>query len=1251
MVLATASSTTSISRMKSEEAKQLRECQVFIEFVSDCYTELKKSGGSLEKNFYFSTNSNIELASTPSSTSSSSKDITFPIPARQSVRILSECPLTVTLLFQLYPKLLKTNIPSMIPVMMDALKLVPPKLVDSRNGTADTPPKGGSASTIPATHHTKIKEDSQVTATPKKLTDSNNTDISTPSAPSNELFRLYRLRAQELLIAQVKTLSFIVHVLETSADQMRPYEDALADNVIYLLKSCPREIISTRKELLQSTRRILATDFRRGFYRHMDIMLDERMIAGASKYSTIEQSLRPLGYSALADLIKHARSRMTPAQLGRAVRIYSRVMHDIEMNMPLALQATSARVLFHLVDPIYNNADPNPQIGRDLLVRILTAYVQKFRTIKEKIPELVEDAKKEAHDSLDWSLASKNIGAEEDGYRTSSIATLRDIQSFLGLMFQGMKNIIWCIHNYAQQREKEHQRMILSYEEQFPLPPSMSNSENKEVNSALLKMTNDERNLVSDYIRYGVFCLRGFISLGRTNCITSSEQHSAKSLCPRYREIVESFAASFSLYESGESSNIKKILTPNLPLIINELDTEKEFIVFFKHLLLASGKAVSYEVCDSVFTHLSKNIGVLSDFDFEQPEEKEHIDISSYQPSDLSTPAKTQFNLFILLFSSIAKYPTNEAVFLPHLRTFISDCIRRSMNTPVLWPGPFLCIIRVLFRTLTGGKLEASYKELMPLVPSLLNGFFRVYTTTTNDQLRLMIIELMLSIPARLSVLLPHLPLLIKVIIPALQTKRGDLINLSLRTLEFWVDNLHPDYIYPVLANDRDSLCALMVSLTKHLKPAPYVHGLLCLRLIGKLGGKNRLFLHEVMSQDCSINKKSNASLSILVEWDQKRSKYASQDDLNSNSILLPLPLEGAIDVLKYVADAPHYVTNKDDTITTPVQIDLQDNYVKDLFNERAEYLDFNSYALQILQMTKFEQATSALAIVRGALAAVLDVSIESDTLYLPTCKPSVDSHDYTTGNEHSTHLLHRSDNHAYANSLKLICDGLFIATRIKELQEEAIMLLKGLGSHILFVIESHIDCFTRIDCDGTAVDIPNQTMFEQNHLSGGKLQSLQPFGCFRLSDPLGHDIDPFMFNESLADALSDSYSKQSSSGSRQSIHAALEVMKHIFELKTRIQTSSPMKSSMCNQVADIYAENLLSVLCKACFAQSWNRRSGLTSAMIRLLNSMGIDWSKKFEVEILHVAMFVVKDAPSEITIAQHEALKFVSLLRLVFT
>ena len=45
--------------------------------------------------------------------------------SKVSFKVLTECPLIVMLLFQLYPKYIKENIPDLIPLMIEALRLQP----------------------------------------------------------------------------------------------------------------------------------------------------------------------------------------------------------------------------------------------------------------------------------------------------------------------------------------------------------------------------------------------------------------------------------------------------------------------------------------------------------------------------------------------------------------------------------------------------------------------------------------------------------------------------------------------------------------------------------------------------------------------------------------------------------------------------------------------------------------------------------------------------------------------------------------------------------------------------------------------------------------------------------------------------------------------------------------------------------------------------------------------------------------------
>ena len=154
-----------------------------------------------------------------------------------------------------------------------------------------------------------------------------------------------------------------------------------------------------------------------------------------------------------------------------------------------------------------------------------------------------------------------------------------------------------------------------------------------------------------------------------------------------------------------------------------------------------------------------------------------------------------------------------------------------------------LHLLRALFRALTGrNKFESLLKEFLPLVPRVLDDLLRLYLHLTNPGLKSVVIELCLTIPARLGSLLNHLPKLMRPLWLALRSGGGvgascDLVALGLKTLEFWIDNLNPDFLYPIMTNS-DLEADLMLALTDLLRPPSAKHGADALRLLGKLGGR-----------------------------------------------------------------------------------------------------------------------------------------------------------------------------------------------------------------------------------------------------------------------------------------------------------------------------------------------------------------------------------------------------------------------------
>jgi transformation/transcription domain-associated protein len=103
-----------------------------------------------------------------------------------------------------------------------------------------------------------------------------------------------------------------------------------------------------------------------------------------------------LAYSTLADLVHHVRTELTLAQLYKVVHLYSRNIHDA--SLPYSIQTMSVKLLLNLVECISRKNDAEGK-GRNLLVRILDAFVNKFSSLKKGIPKLLSLPEDETRDA------------------------------------------------------------------------------------------------------------------------------------------------------------------------------------------------------------------------------------------------------------------------------------------------------------------------------------------------------------------------------------------------------------------------------------------------------------------------------------------------------------------------------------------------------------------------------------------------------------------------------------------------------------------------------------------------------------------------------------------------------------------------------------------------------------------------------------------------------------------------------------
>ena len=193
---------------------------------------------------------------------------------------------------------------------------------------------------------------------------------------------------------------------------------------------------------------------------------------------------------------------------------------------------------------------------------------------------------------------------------------------------------------------------------------------------------------------------------------------------------LESFAASLAVLDSY---NFHRIVGPRMELlVVTTMIQDEETFVIATSLLQSSNVTSEFTSC-------------LMDFLINR---MDYLDTSCTDHTDKKKQGSVTLQLFVAIFNSISKFTKNEAVLRPHLQLLIASCLRRraTANDVDTWPSNCIQLLRSLFRSIAGGKFEESYKEILPLLPILLNGLYRIYSVTLDDTLRNSIIEFCLTV-------------------------------------------------------------------------------------------------------------------------------------------------------------------------------------------------------------------------------------------------------------------------------------------------------------------------------------------------------------------------------------------------------------------------------------------------------------------------------------------------------------------------
>ncbi|XP_067224929.1 transformation/transcription domain-associated protein isoform X2 [Chanodichthys erythropterus] len=683
-----------------------------------------------------------------------------------------------------------------------------------------------------------------------------------PQARQHKLFNkeLYA----DFIAAQIKTLSFLAYIIRIYQELVGKYSQQMVKGMLQLLSNCPPETAHLRKELLIAAKHILTTDLRSQFIPCMDKLFDESILIGSGY--TARETLRPLAYSTLADLVHHVRQNLPLTDLSLAVQLFAKNIDD--ESLPSSIQTMSCKLLLNLVDCIRSKSEQENGNGRDILMRMLEVFVLKFHTIaRYQLVSIFKKCKPQSEMGVVDSGALPGVPAtptvatpalpppapptpvtpapppatpfdrpgEKEDKQTFQVS---DCRSLVKTLVCGVKTITWGITSCKAPGEAQF------------IPNKQLQPKETQIYIKLVKYAMQALDIYQ-------IAGNGQTYIRVANCQTVRMKEE--------KEVLEHFAGVFTMMNP---LTFKEIFQTTVPYMVERIS--KNYA-----LQIVANSFLANLTTSALFAT------ILVEYLLERlPEMGSNVELSNLY-----------LKLFKLVFGSVSLFAAeNEQMLKPHLHKIVNSSMELAQSAKE--PYNYFLLLRALFRSIGGGSHDLLYQEFLPLLPNLLQGLNMLQSGLHKQHMKDLFVELCLTVPVRLSSLLPYLPMLMDPLVSALNGSQT-LVSQGLRTLELCVDNLQPDFLYDHIQPVR---AELMQALWRTLRNPAETISHVAYRVLGKFGGSNRKMLKE------------SQKLQYVVTEVQGPSIKAEFTDCKA-SIQLPMEkaIETALDCLKSANTEPYY--------------------------------------------------------------------------------------------------------------------------------------------------------------------------------------------------------------------------------------------------------------------------------------------------------------------------------------------------------
>uniref|UniRef100_A0A3B4BVC3 Transformation/transcription domain associated protein n=1 Tax=Pygocentrus nattereri TaxID=42514 RepID=A0A3B4BVC3_PYGNA len=682
--------------------------------------------------------------------------------------------------------------------------------------------------------------------------------------------RQHKLYNKELyadfIAAQIKTLSFLAYIIRIYQDLVGKYSQQMVKGMLQLLSNCPPETAHLRKELLIAAKHILTTDLRSQFIPCMDKLFDESILIGSGY--TARETLRPLAYSTLADLVHHVRQNLPLTDLSLAVQLFAKNIDD--ESLPSSIQTMSCKLLLNLVDCIRSKSEQENGNGRDILMRMLEVFVLKFHTIaRYQLVSIFKKCKPQSEMGVVDPGALPGVPAtptattpslpppapptpvtpapppatpfdragDKEDKQTFQVS---DCRSLVKTLVCGVKTITWGITSCKAPGEAQF------------IPNKQLQPKETQIYIKLVKYAMQALDIYQVQIAGN-----GQTYIRVANCQTVRMKEE--------KEVLEHFAGVFTMMNP---LTFKEIFQTTVPYMVERISKNYALQI----------------VANSFLANLSTSAlfaTILVEYLLERlPEMGSNVELSNLY-----------LKLFKLVFGSVSLFAAeNEQMLKPHLHKIVNSSMELAQSAKE--PYNYFLLLRALFRSIGGGSHDLLYQEFLPLLPNLLQGLNMLQSGLHKQHMKDLFVELCLTVPVRLSSLLPYLPMLMDPLVSALNGSQT-LVSQGLRTLELCVDNLQPDFLYDHIQPVR---AELMQALWRTLRNPAETISHVAYRVLGKFGGSNRKMLKESQRLQYVVTEVQGPS--IKVEFTDCKA-----------SIQLPMEkaIETALDCLKSANTEPYY--------------------------------------------------------------------------------------------------------------------------------------------------------------------------------------------------------------------------------------------------------------------------------------------------------------------------------------------------------